>query len=52
MEFSMENPVTEFYKGLTERAFAVLADSGDAGRIQIQIGSATCEHAAGSMEVL
>ena len=48
----MENPVTGFYKALTDRADSVLAESGNAGRIQIQIGSATCEHAAGSMDVM
>jgi NADH:ubiquinone oxidoreductase subunit F (NADH-binding)/(2Fe-2S) ferredoxin/NAD-dependent dihydropyrimidine dehydrogenase PreA subunit len=48
----MENPVTEFYQALTARADAVLAESGDASKIQIQIGSATCEHAAGSREAL
>jgi len=47
----MENRAMEFYQALTERAQAVLAESGDADRIEIQIGSATCEHAAGSMEV-
>jgi len=46
----MANPVTGFYEALTRGAEAVLADSGNAGKIQIQIGSATCEHAAGSLE--
>ena len=48
----MANPVTDFYQALSERADAVLAQSGNAAKIQIQIGSATCEHAAGSLEAL
>ena len=48
----MEPTVAEFYDQLKERASTGLAESGDAGRIQIQIGSATCEHAAGSLEAL
>ena len=46
------NPVADFFERLKKRAGAVLAESGDAARIQIQIGSATCEHAAGSLEAL
>jgi NADH:ubiquinone oxidoreductase subunit F (NADH-binding)/(2Fe-2S) ferredoxin/NAD-dependent dihydropyrimidine dehydrogenase PreA subunit len=48
----MANPVTDFYQALTAKADAVLAESGNAAKIQIQIGSATCEHAAGSLEAL
>ena len=48
----MENPITQFYSALTAKAERALAESGDANRIQIQIGSATCEHAAGSLEAL
>ncbi len=48
----MDNLVAEFYSRLAERAATALAESGDAGRIEIQIGSATCEHAAGSLEVM
>jgi NADH:ubiquinone oxidoreductase subunit F (NADH-binding)/(2Fe-2S) ferredoxin/NAD-dependent dihydropyrimidine dehydrogenase PreA subunit len=48
----MENPVNEFFKALCARADAALAASGAANKIQIQIGSATCEHAAGSLEAM
>ncbi|MDR3669978.1 MAG: hypothetical protein P4L36_03985, partial [Holophaga sp.] len=48
----MDNQVSEFFQALTGRAAAALAESGNATKIQIQIGSATCEHAAGSMEAL
>ena len=48
----MENPVSEFYKALAEHANADLVESGNENKIQIQVGSATCEHAAGSMEAL
>jgi len=48
----MEKQVSDFYQALAGRAAAALAESGSAGKIQIQIGSATCEHAAGSMEAL
>ncbi len=48
----MSNAVTEFYQALSGRAEQALAERGDAGKVVIQIGSATCEHAAGSMDVL
>jgi NADH:ubiquinone oxidoreductase subunit F (NADH-binding)/(2Fe-2S) ferredoxin/NAD-dependent dihydropyrimidine dehydrogenase PreA subunit len=48
----MEKEETECYERLAARAAAALAESGNAAKIQIQIGSATCEHAAGSMEAL
>lgn len=48
----MSNPVTEFYQALIARADQTLAERGDAGKTVIQIGSATCEHAAGSMDVM
>jgi len=48
----MDNQVSDFYQALRGRADAALAESGDADKIMIQIGSATCEHAAGSMEAL
>jgi len=48
----MTTPAAEFYDQLKASASAGLEESGDAGRIQIQIGSATCEHAAGSLEAL
>lgn len=48
----MSNPVTEFYKALTERTAQALAARGDAGKIIIQVGSATCENAAGAVDVM
>jgi NADH:ubiquinone oxidoreductase subunit F (NADH-binding)/(2Fe-2S) ferredoxin/NAD-dependent dihydropyrimidine dehydrogenase PreA subunit len=48
----MPNPVTEFYEALAAKADKTLASSWDSGKIVIQIGSATCEHAAGSLDVM
>ena len=48
----MSNPVTAFYKALEERVEQSLAARGDAGKIVIQIGSATCENAAGAIDVM
>jgi len=48
----MDPQVSEFYQALRGRAAAVLAESGNEAKIQIQIGSATCEHAAGSLDVM
>ncbi|MGA2081214.1 MAG: NADH-ubiquinone oxidoreductase-F iron-sulfur binding region domain-containing protein [Holophaga sp.] len=48
----MDNPASQFLQTLTARANAALAESGAADKIQIQIGSATCEHAAGSLETM
>jgi len=48
----MPNAVQEFYARLRAQADTTLAESGDQARIHIQIGSATCEHAAGSLEAL
>ncbi len=48
----MPNQVTEFYKALTERAAQALSERGDAGKIVIQVGSATCENAAGAVDVM
>ena len=47
----MPNAVTEAYQSLAKGSDDALARRGDAGKIVIQIGSATCEHAAGSREV-
>ena len=48
----MSQAVKQHYQALAARAAAV-RDQGDASRsIVIQVGSATCEHAAGSLEVL
>lgn len=49
---SMPNPVTEFYKALIARADQAIASRGDADKIIIQIGSATCENAAGANDVM
>nr|WP_320131610.1 NADH-ubiquinone oxidoreductase-F iron-sulfur binding region domain-containing protein [uncultured Holophaga sp.] len=48
----MPNPVMDFFDALTQRTQATLEERGDARKTVIQIGSATCEHAAGSMEVM
>ena len=40
------------YQALSERAAAARDQRGSAPAIVIQVGSATCEHAAGSLEVL
>ncbi|WP_005033808.1 NADH-ubiquinone oxidoreductase-F iron-sulfur binding region domain-containing protein [Holophaga foetida] len=48
----MPNPVTDFFEALTDRTRTRLAERGDAQKTIIQIGSATCEHAAGSQDVL
>ena len=47
----MPNAVTTAFQSLAERSEEALSRRGDAGKIVVQIGSATCEHAAGSREV-
>ena len=47
----MPLPVSDFYRSLADRAVRTLADRDLENRILIQIGSATCEHAAGSQAV-
>jgi len=47
----MSTPVAENYARLVARAQAVLRDRNDVNRIRIQVGSATCENAAGAQEV-
>jgi NADH:ubiquinone oxidoreductase subunit F (NADH-binding)/(2Fe-2S) ferredoxin len=47
----MNSQVAEQLARLTERAEAVLRERGADQRIRIQVGSATCEQAAGSDEV-
>nr|WP_320130964.1 NADH-ubiquinone oxidoreductase-F iron-sulfur binding region domain-containing protein [uncultured Holophaga sp.] len=47
----MSSPVTDFFKSLKARALNDLAARRQPGRVVVQIGSATCEHAAGSLEV-
>jgi NADH:ubiquinone oxidoreductase subunit F (NADH-binding)/(2Fe-2S) ferredoxin/NAD-dependent dihydropyrimidine dehydrogenase PreA subunit len=41
----------EFYRSLADRVGKTLADRALGNKIQIQVGSATCEHAAGSQAV-
>ena len=48
----MNSKVTEQYAALAAQAEEVLRQRADGDRIRIQVGSATCEHAAGSDEVL
>lgn len=48
----MPNPVTEFYEALKDRARQTLESRGEAGKTVIQIGSATCENAAGATDVM
>ena len=47
----MPNAVTQAFQSLAARSEEALALRGDAGKVVVQIGSATCEHAAGSREV-
>jgi NADH:ubiquinone oxidoreductase subunit F (NADH-binding)/(2Fe-2S) ferredoxin/NAD-dependent dihydropyrimidine dehydrogenase PreA subunit len=47
----MPVPVSDFYRSLADRAARVLAERDLGNRILIQVGSATCEHAAGSQAV-
>ena len=47
----MSLPVSDFYRSLADRAGRSLADRDLGNRILIQVGSATCEHAAGSLSV-
>lgn len=47
----MPLPVSDFYRSLADRAVRTLADRDLENRILIQVGSATCEHAAGSQAV-
>jgi NADH:ubiquinone oxidoreductase subunit F (NADH-binding)/(2Fe-2S) ferredoxin/NAD-dependent dihydropyrimidine dehydrogenase PreA subunit len=48
----VNSKVTEQYAALAARAEEVLRKRADGDRIRIQVGSATCEQAAGSMDVL
>ncbi|MBP1628091.1 MAG: hndC [Holophagaceae bacterium] len=48
----MPNPVTDFFEALRDRAQTRLTERGNSNKTIIQIGSATCEHAAGSLDVL
>ena len=47
----MPHPVSDFYRSLADRAGQALAERNPGTRIVIQVGSATCEHAAGSLAV-
>jgi len=44
----MPTSVMEHYHRLFDQAQMVLRDRNDANRIRIQVGSATCENAAGA----
>jgi len=46
------NNVLQHYEQLAAKAAALLDERKDAERVRVQVGSATCEHAAGSREVL
>ncbi|MCL1909036.1 MAG: NADH-quinone oxidoreductase subunit NuoF [Holophagaceae bacterium] len=48
----MSNKATAFLASLQERIERISSASADNQKIMIQIGSATCEHAAGSMDVM
>ncbi|MBN1293609.1 MAG: 4Fe-4S binding protein [Candidatus Latescibacteria bacterium] len=47
----MSNPGLATYTGLAKKAESILDDRRESGKIRIQVGSATCEHAAGSNAV-
>ncbi|HJW44814.1 MAG TPA: NADH-quinone oxidoreductase subunit NuoF [Geothrix sp.] len=47
----MSLPVRDHYQSLTDRVGKTLADRDLGSKILIQVGSATCEHAAGSQAV-
>ena len=51
-ETSGSSAVWEKYRSLAQRAEQALHEQTAGGRIAIQVGSATCEHAAGALEVL
>jgi NADH:ubiquinone oxidoreductase subunit F (NADH-binding)/(2Fe-2S) ferredoxin len=48
----MSNEVARAFDALVERCERACRKPEDARKIRIQVGSATCEHAAGSLEVL
>jgi len=48
----MPNPVTDFFESLRDRVHSAAAEHRKARKVVVQIGSATCEHAAGSLDVL
>ena len=48
----MSVSVTQFFEGLRSRVAEATAARGLQEKIVIQVGSATCEHAAGSVEVM
>ena len=48
----MTSLVRQQFEALAARAEAVLAERGASDQIIVQVGSATCEHAAGSRAVL
>ncbi|HNX30605.1 MAG TPA: NADH-ubiquinone oxidoreductase-F iron-sulfur binding region domain-containing protein [Holophaga sp.] len=48
----MSTSVTQFFEGLRSRVAEATAERRLQEKIVIQVGSATCEHAAGSLEVM
>lgn len=47
----MSSPVQDFYRDLVKKAEGKISSRKEQDKIKIQVGSATCEHAAGSREV-
>ena len=47
----MSLPARDFYRSMADRVGQTLAERDLGNKIQIQVGSATCEHAAGSQAV-
>jgi NADH:ubiquinone oxidoreductase subunit F (NADH-binding)/(2Fe-2S) ferredoxin len=48
----MSDVITQSYEALVSRAAKVLEERGASEKIRIQVGSATCENAAGAIDVL
>ena len=48
----MSTPVSQYFEDLLSRVTAAKAAQRLQEKIVIQVGSATCEHAAGSLEVM
>jgi len=48
----VSGPITQRLEALTQKAEAFLEERARSRPVRIQVGSATCEHAAGSREVL
>ena len=48
----MKTEVTETYQKIVQETEAFLRSRDEESKIRIQVGSATCEHAAGSVDVM